>query len=356
MSISPSDAFRLTAAYYDGQTATSKEVALSVEGGDLLLNGSEGVLRWPLREVHVSERLGNTPRLLTYAGGGHCEVTDQNGLDELLAQIGISRHWLDGLQHNLFWALAAVALVVIAFAGAYRYLLPWGAEVIAMRVPDAVLQKMGDSTLETLDRFMLKPSKLDAARQHDLSDAFARLKLLPDARAQYHIVFRSSPSMGANAFALPDGTIVMLDELVGLTKDDNEILAVLAHELGHVERRHALRMVLQSSVVGLVLAWYVGDVSGLLATAPTIIMQAKYSRDMEREADEYAERTLQLSSLSPCLLTSMLSKLEASHLARSADKQPAGKVEKNNELMDYMSSHPATQERINLLCPEKSPR
>lgn len=324
---------------------------LSVEDGELVLHGGAGELRWPLSEVHVSERLGSTPRLLTYAGGGHCEVNDLAGLELLL---GGKRDWLDDMQHRLSWALAAVILIVVAFAAAYRYLLPWGAEALAMRVPDSVLQNMGSSTLETLDKYALKPSKLEAARQQELSNAFARLKPLPDARLKYRIVFRSSPAMGANAFALPDGSIVMLDELVALTADDNEIMSVLAHELGHVERRHAMRMVLQSSVVGLVLAWYVGDVSGLLATAPAIIAQAKYSRDMEREADEYAERTLQANDLSPCLLASILDKLEAAHLAKAKEKQPEAGTGERNQAMDYLSSHPATQERIGLLCPAKS--
>jgi Zn-dependent protease with chaperone function len=353
MSISPSEA-QISAAYFDGQTSASKMVVLSVDGSDLLIRGGAGEMRWPLREVQVSERLGNTPRLITCAEGGHCEVNDQAGLERLLVQAGAGRGWLDGLQHSLPWALAAVVLIVVAFAGAYRYVLPWGAEILAMRVPDVVLQKMGDSTLETLDRFMLKPSKLDAARQQELSDAYARLRQPSLAQLKYRIVFRSSPGMGANAFALPDGSIVMLDELVALTKDDNEIIAVLAHERGHIERRHAMRMVLQSSVVGLVLAWYVGDVSGLLATAPAIIMQAKYSRDMEREADEYAERTMQANGLSPCLLASILDKLEASHIAKKEkEKQAAADAGKSKEALDYLSSHPATQERIGLLCPAK---
>lgn len=355
MSTSLSDASpQVSAAYYDGQSAASKAVMLSVEGGDLLLRGGGAALRWPLREVHISERLGDTPRLLTYAGGGHCEVNDHAGLENLLALAGTHRHWLESIQHSLAWALAAVVLLAAASAGAYRYLLPRGAEALAMRVPDAVLQQMGSATLETLDRFALKPSKLAAARQQELSNAYARLKPLPDARLQYHIVFRSSPRMGANAFALPDGTIVMLDELVNLTQDDNEIVAVLAHERGHVERRHALRMALQSSVVGLALAWYVGDVSSLLVTAPAIIMQAQYSRDMEREADEYAGRTLQFNALSPCLLAAMLDKLQT-HRAKDAGN-PAADAGKRNEVMDYLSSHPATRERSGLLCPAKSLR
>ncbi len=354
MSIFPSDEFmRVGAAYFDGQTAASKAVVLSIDGDELLLRNDKEEWRWPLSEVHISERLGSTPRLLTFSGGGHCEVSDLAALENMLAQTGVRRNWLEKLQHSLPWALATVVLLVAGFAAGYRYLLPWGAEVLAMRMPDVVLQKMGSSTLEALDRFALEPSKLDATRQQELVDEFARLKSLPGTQFKYHIIFRSAPEMGANAFALPDGTMVMLDELANLTRDDNEILAVLEHERGHVELRHGVRMVLQSSIVGLVMTWYLGDVSSLLATAPAIIMQAKYSRDMEREADMYAEKTLQLNALSPCLLASILDKLEAAHrAAMKKGKQPPNTgSESNHVALDYLSSHPATQKRISQLCP-----
>lgn len=319
----------------------------------MVLSADGFELRWPLREVNISERLGNTPRLLTFSGGGHCEITDHAALDALLAGIGARQSWLDGMQQSLAWGLIAALLIVVALFASYRYLLPWGAEVIAMRVPGTVLQKMGSSTLETLDRLMLQPSKLGAVRQQELREAYARLKPLPGgAQLEYRIMFRSSPDLGANAFALPDGSIVVLDELVALTKDDNEIIAVLAHERGHIERRHAMRMVLQSSVVGLVMTWYVGDVSGLLATVPAVVAQAKYSRDMESEADEYAERTMRLNAMSPCLLSGILDKLEASHLAGNAEEKHADGAGKGEELMDYLSSHPATKERAGLLCPK----
>jgi Zn-dependent protease with chaperone function len=113
--------------------------------------------------------------------------------------------------------------------------------------------------------------------------------------------------------------------------------------------------VLQSSVVGLVMTWYVGDVSGLLATVPAMVAQAKYSRDMEREADEYAERTLQLNALSPCQLATILDKLEAAHLARQTEKHAEADAGKR-ETLDYLSSHPASNERMSLLCPDKLKR
>lgn len=332
----------MDARYFDGKTAAAHNVDLSREEQDLLLRGDGIAIHWPLGEVKISERLGNTPRRLSFPDGSHCEVTDHAGLDAMLPH---RRDWLDRMQHSLPWALLSAALIVVALLASYRYLLPWGAEMLAQRAPASVLQQMGRSTLETLDRFMLQPSTLDESRRRTLIAEFAAMHPLPGAGMQYRIVFRSAPGAGPNAFALPDGTIVLLDELVALTEDDNEILAVLAHELGHVERRHSARMVLQSSAVGLVIGWYTGDVSTLLTAVPAAILEAGYSRDMEREADEYAALMLRHNTLSPCLLTDMLNKLEAAH-----NKAAASPQSDTQKVMDYFASHPATAERAALLC------
>lgn len=337
----------VAAQYFDGITAAAQAVTLTLDGECLQLRGEVLAREWPMRDVKVSERLGNTPRRIVFPDGGHCEVSDHVALDALLKQGGYRQGWLDGMQHSLRWALLSALLVVVIFAAAYRYLLPWGAEVVAQSLPPAMLQKMGASTLQTLDKLMLQPSQLAPARQQALRDAYAKLSPLPDAQLDYRIKFRSAPKIGPNAFALPDGNIVMLDQLVALTQNDDEILAVLAHERGHVEQRHALRMVLQSSAVGLAMTWYMGDVSSLLATVPAMLVQASYSRDMEREADAYAARTLQMNAKSPCLLPDMLLKLEAAHAKRQAE----ARKEDGGSVMDYLSGHPATQERSALLCP-----
>lgn len=341
----------LSARYYDGKTATAHNVNIMLDDTHLLLRGTDLTVRWPLAETDISERLGNTPRRLSYASQGHCEITDHNALDELLRASGIRHTWLDHMHHSLMWASLAAVLIIITLLAAYRYLLPWGAEVIAMRTPPSLLDKMSNATLASMDHVMLKPSRLDAARQQKLVSSYAKLKA-PDATPpHYRILFRSSPRMGANAFALPDGSIILLDELVATTQDDNEIMAVLAHERGHIERRHTLRMVLQSSVVGLLVAWYAGDVSTILSSVPAALLQAHYSRGMEREADQYAEQTLKLNGLSPCLLASMLEKLAAAHRPLQADSTTE-KTLTTNSVLDYLSNHPATAERAALLCPQ----
>lgn len=354
MSISPSDTSpQVAAAYFDGQTSFPVAVKLGVEGGNLVLRSADSEFRWPLDEVRISERLGNTPRLIAFAGGGHCEVTDHAGFDALLNAMGGRRGWLDVMQHSMGWALAALVLMVLVFAAGYRYLLPWAAGILAERVPESVLRQISSPTLALLSRTTLKPSKLSAARQQEIAQSFAGFVAAAGNTPPYRILFRRSAAMGANAFALPDGRIVLLDGLVDLAPDDSEIDAVLAHELGHVQYRHGVRLLLQSSVVGLVLAWYVGDVSSLLAGAPTLLLQAKYSRDMEQEADNYAEQLLQRDHLSGCLLADMLGRLEASHRRKQDAGHGAHQDGKMQEAADFLASHPATQERIHSLCPAR---
>jgi len=102
------------------------------------------------------------------------------------------------------------------------------------------------------------------------------------------VQFRGGGDIGANAFALPDGTVVFTDEIVHLAHNDDELLAVFAHEIGHVKYRHGLRATIQGSVLSFAVGMLVGDVSAaadMLAALPLLLTTSSYSRDFEREAD-----------------------------------------------------------------------
>jgi Zn-dependent protease with chaperone function len=146
------------------------------------------------------------------------------------------------------------------------------------------------------------------------------------------LLFRLSPQLGANAFTLPDGDIILLDDLITLLGDDEQILAVLAHELAHVRGRDGLQLLVRSSALGAFWTFYVGDISTLLAAAPAAVVQAKYSQDIEQQADDYAAALLRYNGMSPALLAEALKKLAQS-------KSGSAKS-------GYLSSHPSTDERM----------
>ena len=78
------------------------------------------------------------------------------------------------------------------------------------------------------------------------------------------------------------------------------------------------------------------------------LLDARYSRDMEAEADAYGARMLRANSLSPALLATMLERLEASRRPDDANEKKDGKDDSDG-VGGYLRSHPATEERIRAL-------
>ena len=328
----------IQASYFDGKSATRHAVTLTVTDDRARIEGN-GISRdESLGSLRVSEPMGSAPRLITFPDGAICEITDHAALNALLAQTGYQEKAVVRWQQNGVWVIGALLFSVVAVWGAYRYGLPVFADAIAQQLPEKSIAQLGEHVLETLDESVFKPSELPDARQKEIIAGFEKLAPPNGKKVSHTIRFRKSPQIGANAFALPSGDIVITDQLITLAKDDREIQAVLAHELGHLEQRHSLRQLLQGTIVGLVISWYVGDVSSILASAPAAILQARYSRDFEREADAYGAALLKHNHVSPGYLANMLERLEKAHGGG-----------KDDEGGDYFSTHPGTAERIRVL-------
>jgi Zn-dependent protease with chaperone function len=124
----------------------------------------------------------------------------------------------------------------------------------AEALPHEFDQQLGREALALLDDLVFEPSQLDAPTRTRLTARFDELARATRSKGAVRLRFRASPKIGANALALPSGTVVMTDELVLLARHDEEVVAVLAHELGHVHGRHALRSVLQQSATVMLIA------------------------------------------------------------------------------------------------------
>ena len=291
----------LHANYFDGRSTRVRVVDLSVVGEDLLIAGADIDLRFPFARVKVDERLGRAPRRLRFPDGTFCEVRDLDGLDALLSSTAHRDGWVDRMQRHLQFALfAAIACAALA-AAAYTWGLPWAAAQGARHLPPAVGKAISAQTLKILDGKLFMPSKIADERQQALRAKLHALQLPEGGSPGSELLFRSSPQLGANAFTLPDGTIVVLDDLIKSIDDDQQILAVFAHELGHAHGRHSLQLLLHGSAVGAFWTLYVGDFSTLLAAAPTALVHASYSQSLERQADDYGAALLAHNGMSPAL-------------------------------------------------------
>src|SRR6202790_2780756 len=319
------------ANYFDGRSTRVRAVNLSVAGEDLIIAGEDINFRVPFARVKVDERLGRAPRRLRLQDGTFCEVRDLDALDTLLSSTAHRDGWVDRMQRHLQFVLFSIVACVALAAVAYTWGLPWAAAKGAHHLPPAIGKTLSVQTLKLLDGKLLMPSKVAEDRRQALHDKFHALRLPEGGTPNSELLFRASPQLGANAFTLPDGTIIVLDDLITSIADDSQILAVFAHELGHAHGRHSLQLLLHSSAVGAFWTIYVGDISTLLAAAPAPLGQARYSQDLERQADDYGAALLGHNGMSPALLADALKKLSASHAGTSGG---------------YLSTHPSTDERM----------
>lgn len=335
MSTSPSEP-SVAGLYFDGRSARAHPVVLSLHGDALSMSGAGAQRIEALGSLRLSEPMGDAPRLITFSDGAHVEVRDHARLALLLAASGQR----DGAVVR--WAfepravVAAVVILLLIVWFGWRDGLPWAARHVAASIPAATVDVLSGQALRLLEARSLAPSALDEARRDRLDEALHGLARFEGQPIPYRLLFRTAPWIGANAFALPDGTLVVTDELVELAGDDEEVLAVLAHELGHVHERHGLRLLLQGSVLALFTAWYLGDAGSWLAAAPAALLQADYSREMEYEADDFALRLLRAQGLSGESLAVMLEKLQAAR-THAGKRDSAG---------TWLDSHPRAAARI----------
>jgi Zn-dependent protease with chaperone function len=135
--------------------------------------------------------------------------------------------------------------------------------------------------------------------------------------------------------------------------------------MGHVIKRHSLRQALQSTVLGVLAVTITGDissVSSIVTTLPIILTQLGYSRDFEREADQFSLGLMREQGIDPQNFATILRRIEktatcikSQEVAASKEQECSAHVtEEDDELTSYLSTHPSTEERLQDFLPPSS--
>ncbi|HTG00201.1 MAG TPA: M48 family metalloprotease [Nitrospirota bacterium] len=309
---------------------------MEVAGYEAAFTTSDASFRCPVMSLQVSPRIGKSDRFIALPAGGQFQCSDHELLDSL-PQISPSEGPVAWLEDR--WAIALLGILIIAclLCVGYFFGLPAAAERIAIRIPITTEQALGQQVLTVLDEYKwLKPTNLSTERQSSIRAGFDMLRSNLPFHDYYKLEFRASKSFGANAFAFPGGVIVITDDLVEFANSQEEVLAVLAHEIGHVELRHTVRSILQNSVVAVAAATVTSDAASLstaVAGLPVMVAQTKYSRQFEASADEFAFKLLKQKNYSPAAFASLMERL-------------AEKYKGDEHAYAYISTHPLTEERV----------
>lgn len=147
-----------------------------------------------------------------------------------------------------------------------------------------------------------------------------------------------------NAFACPDGSVRVYSALMDIL-DDDELLGVIGHEIGHVALRHskkAWRGALLRSAASDVIAsrsdkWAILS-SSTLGDITSLALSAKHSRYHETQADDYGYQFLKDCGKNPWAMGLAFIKLK--EISKQKNRALYSK------LLDAFSSHPNFDERI----------
>src|SRR5437764_3921027 len=158
---------------------------------------------------------------------------------------------------------------------------------------------------------------------------------------KYKVTILNSPAI--NAFALPNGQLYVTRGLLALANDTSELSSVLSHEMAHVIARHAAireDQVRQAALVSKLATDVFNDPQmGAMALARSKIALATFSRAQELEADGVGVGISSRAGFDPYGAVRFLTAM-----GRNAELRPA--VGADPQLLDFLSSHPATPERM----------
>ena len=148
-----------------------------------------------------------------------------------------------------------------------------------------------------------------------------------------------------NAFACPDGSVRVFSALMDIL-NDNELLGVIGHEIGHVALRHskkvwqdALLRSAASDVIASKSRSWAGLSDSYLGEITSVALSAKHSRWHETQADDFGYEFLKKNGKNPWAMGLAFKKLKA-----ISQQKDCSKYEK---LLEAFSSHPDFDERIN---------
>lgn len=352
----------LAGRWFDGLSSRSREVLVTIEptrdGPQLVVacvDGSDPAPRvFVNRQIDWPERWsrGHAPSkvMVDLREHGSLEIISPADWQSALAQAGY-RPTLHQRMLTHWPVLLGVLLVAVASLWAfYRWGTPWAATQITRQVPLRWETDLTQKALKDLDQNWLKPSQLPPVRQAHLRERFAQLTAHVSAPMRRYsgyappltLLFRSG--MGANAFALPGGTVVMTDALVLAASRDSQgdeaLMGVLAHEVGHVMQRHTTRMVVEQGVLHIGMGLAMGDASVLLSLGSSVLTGLAYRRNHETEADCFAVALMAHAGLPTGPMADLLLGIEGRPNAPAS--QEAMKPSQAAVWTNLLSSHPDT--------------
>ena len=351
----------VTVIYYDGQISKPRQATIRPLGNEQIeVSYPDGAaikrVIYAAADMHLLGKIGQTHPVLELIHDARIEFQHPDLPDWLPVDHANFQQRVWKLERTPSLILFSVVFVAALAFAVVQWAVPFSAKLVASQLPEKTLYRVGHQAEEYVIEYT-EPSELSAAKQQQIKADY--LQYVAEGRPA-QLKFRKGDAIGANALALPNNTIYLTDELVELAKNNQEIIGVLAHEQGHLLKKHSLQQGLASLGLSVLYVGITGDSSDLAVTLPVALLGAGYSRKFETESDDYALQLLHRKQIDPLHLARFLQRMELaqsssseqtdSNTAQQEEKPAAAPEDQPNryaaKVLQIFASHPATEERV----------
>lgn len=330
---------RFLASYYKGPRGIFQEVEIEILNDQIIIyQGTETVTHWKISEVKSHTDNDDSKVYLSYEETEvvtHLEVIGQDFWQYLKASTPEKFVSKPKSKYVGLYKLTGVFIILIlGFWWFYNSILPGLVDKTAGAIPYTWEQKLGKSLFSQLKT----QEKIDESKSALIDSFFHELQWDSAFPSKIHY----SESDVVNAFAMPGGNIVVYSGLLNKMESYSELVALLGHEYGHIEKRHVLRGMVQSVSTFAAVSLILGDltaVSAVFLEQANKIYNLKFSRAYETESDEFSFQKMKENSIDPQGIISLFERLKD-----SSDSSTVG-----SSIPDFLSTHPGVENRIKVM-------
>ena len=337
----------IPARYYDGLVSAPQDAQLRYEPGDqggtlVVLDATGAALtRWPATILHLVPARRGEIRLGAsgMADGARIVVRGDEHIGRIRAPLPLLAQRQEQERGRQIRLAALSTLALAAVIAAYIFGVPLIASRLVQVIPPGWEDGIGETVAHQIEASIGGDAGLplcDPDPESLANRAIARFAeaALEETNTPFSPDIRVVRSDIPNAFAVPGGRVYFFSALLNAARTPDEFAAVLAHELGHVVYRHGMEQLVSTAGTGLLVGFILGDMTGISIAAGlgATIIDARFSREAEREADRFAAQVAQRLDFQPWALANLIGRV-----AQDSDFDRA---------LALFNTHPLTDERL----------
>ncbi|MGD9965661.1 MAG: M48 family metallopeptidase [Hyphomonadaceae bacterium] len=325
----------MRALYSDGRSAIFHDVDVDFAPANLLISHHDAVIAWRYADLaRADDNNGRIVLKFSKHDTGERLMLNAALRDALYA---VAPHLAKPSAQGVEGRVTVGALVVAAWSLAAAFLLgvPYAADPMARAMPEKYRTQIADISWSQVNQFAIQCDDADAATEI-LNDLAYRMMTAANVGGRDDIWITLADADFPNAFALPDNSIVVTDELIGMAEHPDELTGVIAHEIAHIEHNHIMKNVIRQIGAGVFFDIVFGGAGAgqAIAIASVNLAGLRYSRGDEADADARGMDYLDAAGISTAGIAAMFDRFEA-----YADNLGA------EDIPTLLSSHPASRER-----------